>query len=239
MQVEFEKQTKQLSQSYRSGMWCAFLSPDNKQAISWATCRDYLADAIRTTITKKPETIYGFSYNMEIPIDSDNFSLIFTNDTFDISPKIELLRKFLNEVDERIGWEKSEITQVENSCARFKFPVFHVKADKRILNCPPLISFYTLLIRGVPYLKDDSNFESMEVETKMLVSSDLKNLQQYNKIINFLKENPNFWQERNDINFTKQSISTFHDSSGAQTLLNHINKTSYLGYFPWQERFKK
>lgn len=238
MKVEFEKHTKQLCQSYSSGMWCAFLSPDNKQAINWATCRDYLADAIRTTITKKPETIFGFSYNLVVPIDEENFSLIFTNDAFDISPKIELLSKFLNQIDDGIGWEKSVITKVENTCERFKFPVFHLKADKRIFNCPPLISFYTLPIRAVPYLTDDSTFENPKVEKTMVASSDKETLKGYSKIIAFLKENPDFYNTRVDENFTNQGIGTFHSNSGVQTFSNHLNKTRMLDYFPWQVKLK-
>lgn len=238
MKVEFESETKKLSQSYASGMWCAFLSPDNKQAINWATCRDYLADAIRTTITKKPETIYGFSYNLVVPIDEENFSLIFTNDAFDISPKIKLLGKFLNEIDEGVGWEKSVITKVENPCERFKFPVYHVKADKRILNCPPLISFYTLPIRAVPYLTDDSTFENPKVETKMIAGSDATTLKGYKQIIKFLKENPDFYNERVEGNFTKQGIGTFHGNSGVQTFFSLLNKTRSLDYYPWQVRLK-
>ena len=44
------------------GMQYAFLSPKNEQCHPWIKCRDFLHDALRSFVTGKKESIYGFSY---------------------------------------------------------------------------------------------------------------------------------------------------------------------------------
>ena len=78
------KETNDLSEIYqKTGMLFALAtkikSTDKLQACHrWVKCRDYLPDAIRTTITKKPCQIYGFSYNLDynLPIKMDKIRIL-------------------------------------------------------------------------------------------------------------------------------------------------------------------
>ena len=73
--VEWYEQTRTLSEIYQiTDMQFAFLSsPEdgNRQCCSWAQCRDFLHDALRTMKTGLNTGIYGFVYKKDVdpPID--------------------------------------------------------------------------------------------------------------------------------------------------------------------------
>lgn len=79
IKVDFWRNISHLSEIYQPvGMQYAFLSKDNKQCHPWIKCRDFLHDALRSCITGKVESIYGFQYNPKTdpPLDLEKMRVL-------------------------------------------------------------------------------------------------------------------------------------------------------------------
>jgi hypothetical protein len=112
--TKFFKDAK-MSQIYSNGLEFAFISPDGQQCHAFAYCKDFLQDAVWATHNKKPIMIWRFSYTpgTNPPLDMNNIRLALRltekdNETFKEYCHNSL--KFINEVEESMGIEKTTLT---------------------------------------------------------------------------------------------------------------------------------
>lgn len=127
-----------------------------KQIHDWATCRDFINDALYGFHNNVKATIYSFSYdpNGKYPLDSRAFRLLvrdktLNNDDFLVRGKNAL--KVVRYFDKKVGARETRMRLSEPKDGNHgdsKFKVLLYEADKRWMNASPLASFYTFLLRA-------------------------------------------------------------------------------------------
>lgn len=141
------------NQIYSSGFEFAFMARQKNvwtQACTFVYCKDFLHDAVWAAVNHKPWQIYGFKYdpNKDVPLERDFCALAFRNLGYqdrsgDFHARREACEKFLNGIEEKLGFSPSKVFAVEHPDS----PCWLVLGDKRWQHAPPLVGFFTLFIR--------------------------------------------------------------------------------------------
>ena len=124
----------------------AFISDDLKQCHNFVYCKDYLQDAIYSSINDKAIKIYGFSYDRKKPLPKEKTRIAIGDKKKDLTGLIPNMVGFLNQFSEKISLDKNTATAVEPP-KEFSKGVFVIEGDPTWMISPPMISLYSLLIR--------------------------------------------------------------------------------------------
>lgn len=237
MEVKFKPKKLSLSQSYSSGIWFALINSENEQITEWVTCRDYLADVVRSILLNKQETIFGFNYDLENKFDDSCLNLIFVDDKMDMTSKIPLISNLLKEVSKELKFKAPKLTKVKNKDDRFPNDVYNMKLDKRCLNFGALISLFTFIPRVAKSLSVDSTIDKFSYDGSPN-GNDRLLIENLRLIVESLKNNKELYLTRNDKNFVEGSISNFHSYTGITTYLNIVTKKYNPKLYPWHLELK-
>lgn len=155
MQVEFGEDYD-TCQIYSKGFEFAFMARPRKngpyrQATTFVYCKDFLHDALWAFLNKTSCNIYDFQYNFKTdpPLLLTQTALAFRNTGYKEKPeefheRLEACQEFLQGIDELLGFEPTEIYQVEDDDT---WPSWIVIGDRNWQLAPAMISLYALLIR--------------------------------------------------------------------------------------------
>jgi hypothetical protein len=242
----FDKGSNGLNEIYQqTGMVFSFLSSPktgSKQCHEWVKCRDYLHDAVRTTITGNNSAIYGFRFNkgenpdvdlrkMRMLVSKNNLTSKAAEDKFRKKSKHGLL--MLNHFEKQAKVALSKMVEVDATGSKKKV-VFLYTGSVMWMKSPFLVSMYTFLIRlGDKELKFNNSAE-LKNEMKRLVDEQKKSRtkhdndvtylgQMWNRLHNIIKYRKElFPMEKgvHNIYFRNTSIGTFHNNGGILSLAN-------------------
>jgi hypothetical protein len=251
IEVEWFTGGSSLSEIYQSTkMQFAFLSPSKdgkaKQCHPFALCRDFLHDAVRSHITKKPCNIYGFHYgDTNPPIDMKHMRVLVKRqvlntpegvDRFEKSMKMGL--KLLQHYESIAGWTKSKLVRVQD---KDKPNVWLFMGPVGWMKSPYLVSMYTFIIRLGDKHEQIGKFKTTdELVQKLADISTAKAIEQNDNDSRYLKtcanklhvvmENidklflPGKGKDKAKIdpiyNDSGHSIGTFHNNCGIVSLCN-------------------
>jgi len=146
-----EKELK-LREGVKTGIEMSFLSPDDAQCTAFFHCKDYLQDTILSYVHSVPKEIYGFSYDpiTDPPLSLSETKILVTNskDHF-FELKILPCLEFVNQFETEAKIAKTRIFYCKNPPNKYlRCGVWLFKGHSRWMNCPPMISLYSLLIRA-------------------------------------------------------------------------------------------
>lgn len=150
--INWKKDTRaEIYQIYSKGMEFAFLSADNEQCNQFIWCKDFLQDMIYACLHEKWIDIYQFKYSPYTDpqpcMDKIRLLVANANDS-KFRKKIPNSLDLVNQVEERLGIKKSILRECWLPPENFrKSGVWLFEGSKRWLNSPPMLSFYSLLIR--------------------------------------------------------------------------------------------
>jgi len=147
--VKTYTRTQHLSEIYHAGFQLAFVSPDLEQCHPWVLCKDFMTDALWADLHKKKASIYGFTYDpaKDPKLTRTKTVVVVRNrqKTAEVFCKeIKLSIKFINCLEERMGFKPSKAEQVE--CGKDGC-VWMITGDKKWMHAPPVFSLYSLYLR--------------------------------------------------------------------------------------------
>ena len=208
-----------------------------EQTHPWVKCRDFLHDAVRTTLTGKKSDIYGFKYvkgiNPDIPTDKTILLLSEPNITDSKSFRKILNNgiRLINHYENLIGESLSTIRKVSGEPEGKHKHVWLIEGPKFWITAPYLVSLYTLLLRLGPESIKVTNKEETMIKTfgnvvsqkRNVLTNDIKYLTTVGKYIGSIVKNHKKLTEFNEIGFSKLyyedvGISSFHNFSGVLSL---------------------
>lgn len=186
-------------ESQQTGIVFSFVSADNKQCHPWVKCRDFLQDAVCSTLTKKPCNIYGFVFDpsneANAPVQMDKTLLLVSQQgLLNIQPekmsnhkdklvefesKMVAALKLINHYEEILGEAPSKVTKHKDESKwywLFEGPSFWIKS-------PALVSMYSFLIRLGDKEIEFKTDQDLQEQYKELVDSDTSN----DKDVSYLK----------------------------------------------------
>lgn len=150
--VEFGK-NYHTAQIYSKGFEFAFMSDIDgtyKQACTFVYCKDFLHDAVWAMVNKTKWQVYGFHYDVakDAPLDMDNCVFAFRNTLYkgkeaEFHEKREACQEFLNGLEAKMGFQPSQIYEVPHDAS----PCWLIVGDKGWQHAPPMVGFFTLVIR--------------------------------------------------------------------------------------------
>lgn len=208
-----------------------------EQSHPWVKCRDFLHDAVRTALTGKKSSIYGFTYakgvNPDIHTDKTVLLLSEPNITDPKSFRKILNNgiRLINHYENLIGESLSTIRKVSGEPEGKHKHVWLIEGPKFWITAPYLISLYTLLLRlGPESIKVTAKEETMvktfgEITSQKrdILTNDIKYLTTVGKYVGSVVRNHKKLTEFNDVGFSKLyyediSISSFHNYTGILSL---------------------
>lgn len=151
--VEWHPKTlKNISQIPSDGMEFAHVSDDYRQVHQLVWCKDFMQDTIFGFINQKEFDIYGFEYNPEKnpPICKDKTRIMVCNwrDHEFGTKLLNNCKEFLNDIETKMKMKKTIFEKCNCPPPIYrKAGVYIVEGSKRWMAAPPMISFYTLMIR--------------------------------------------------------------------------------------------
>jgi len=174
MKIELAENLSDYIQSAQlTKMVFAFVSAPkfgNKQLFWWVKCRDFLADAVRASVTKTPFRIYRFNFinKAKSPLDTRRVRLLvsfenYTNNSASIingsiavdkkelrenKVVMRMAQTILNHFEEKNGLRRTTIKYIPQDGV----PMWYVNGPSIWLRSPALISLFTLLIRSAKLL---------------------------------------------------------------------------------------
>lgn len=167
-EVEFSENYR-TSQIYSMGFEFAFMSKVKdvwQQICTFVYCKDFLHDLVWAAVNKTKWQIYGFKYDSgkDLPLEQDYCAFAFRNvmqkeKVAEFHAKREACQDFLNQIEKKLGFEPSQIHEVEHKDA----PCWLILGDKKWQHAPPLVGLFTLFIRvGVAHTLGNSYTETLE-----------------------------------------------------------------------------
>lgn len=225
-------EAKNLAEIYQqTNMQFAFITAPkhgNKQCHTWALCRDFLHDAVRTARTGIKSTIYSFNFDKKSnpPLDLVKMRMLVRKKglkktekvAFDNKMKAGL--KLLNHYEKMDGAALSKLVKVDDN----KEDAWVFTGPSMWMKAPQLVSMYTMLIRlGDKEIKFKNNEDLM---------AKFKDLAEQNKSGKLTDNDANYLRacwNKFDLVMTNRTklfpvsifadqknipISTFHDRSG-------------------------
>jgi hypothetical protein len=163
-EVTWHPKTKKLAQIANEGLEYAFVSKDYRQIHQLVWCKDFMQDAIHGHINKSATHIYGFSYDPKLdpPISMDRTRIMITNwKDAEFGEKVQKrVLPLLHEVEDILGISHTVVEKCAKIPPRYgRSGVWLLDSDKKWMKAPPLISFYTLLIRIGMMRQEGDNLE--------------------------------------------------------------------------------
>jgi len=146
-----------LAQTIWEGLEYAFLSEDDRQCGPFVYCKEFLVDAVWSQINNTPISIYGFHFNpnTDPPVCLTSCRILLRNrhDKEGFDKRIRKMLKFINAIEEDMGWNLSTLEKCDNSPNKNYYGnVYLLVSPANWLHAPPLVSMLTLLIRsGMAY----------------------------------------------------------------------------------------
>lgn len=181
------------------------------QCHQWVQCRDYLQDAVRTTLTGAPSTVYGFKFTKDNPtIDLNNMRMLISQKGLLHYKKLRLALtralKMLNNFEAMAGVEFTTVSKVVGDPEKKYHHVYMLTGPKMWLSSPHLISMFTLIVRlGDKEIKPFIDNEQLKESFKVLLDKDNNT----DNDISYLKKVSNFL----DIMVTqRENISPYNDN---------------------------
>jgi len=239
--VKWFGKKQQVSEIYQQfGMVFSFVNTIDDglvQCHQWIKCRDFLHDALRTALTGKQSSIYGFVFtkgkNPDINLDR-TMMLISEPNITDARAFRKILTRSLRLVhhyENMIGESLSRITKVSPDTENGYKHAWLIEGSKFWISAPHLISLYTLLLRlGGEDIKVSvkeenllKSFDDIIKNKKDQLTNDTKYLKTVGKYIGpVLKLNSEI-VKYNDAGFSltyfdEIPINSFHNSSGIFSL---------------------
>jgi hypothetical protein len=160
--VKWHPKINRICQIPKEGLEFAMLSDRYEQLNQLVWCRDFMQDIIWSYVNKQPIDIYGFKYdpnNAPHP-STKNLKLLITNfKDADFGNKlINGTLPLIHSVEERLKIKKTVLEKCSTPPTVYrKSGVWILKASKRWIKSPPMLSFYTLLVRiGMVHNKKDT-----------------------------------------------------------------------------------
>ena len=247
-------QTYNLSEIYQqTGMVFSFVSSPrdgSAQCHEWVKCRDFLADAVRTQLTKKPCAIYGFSFKVtENPaIDLNKMRMLVSkktpkkDDIPEFKRKIKAALKMVNHFEKMVGVSKSIVKEVSTANQTKYKSIFLFIGSIIWLKSPFLVSMYSFLIRlGDKEFEFTNNlelktaFKKAVEEQKKKDSNDMDDNRDnditylnygWNKLDLIMKNRANLFPTKDGVHDiywkAAHSISSFHNATGVTSLVRCI-----------------
>lgn len=247
------KQPRDLNEIYQqTGMMFAFAHPCEEgltQCHEWVKCRDFLPDAVRSQITGKKCTIYGFTFDPENNpnLYLDKIKMLVARGGLKkegitkFKKKIKSSLKLLNHFEDIAGAPKTKVTRVDHSGQSKYKAVFLFSGPPMWLSSPFLVSIFTFLIRlGDKELEFTDN-DSLEKEFKNLVDKQiagelndndacyLKN--SWNKLKLIMENRLELFPNENDVHdvyWKGYALNEFHNMSGLNSLTMYNTLDSKL-----------
>lgn len=226
----------------RTGMLFTFVSsPQNNlaQCHEWVKCRDFLADAVRTQITTKPCSIYGFRFSVDKnpPIDLNKMRMMVTksplakNNISEFKQKIRSGLKLIHHYENMMGISKTKLNEVSIAKQTKYKSIFLFTGSVVWLKSPFLVSMYSFLIRlGDKEISFTNNLE-LKVAFKSLADqfksgkisdNDASYLvNSWNKLDLIIKNRSKLFLTKNkvhDVYWNPNTIGTFHNQTGVDSL---------------------
>jgi len=231
LEVEWFKQ-KKLAEIYQQvRMQFAFLSSPkngNKQCHSWAFCRDFLHDAVRTQITGVASNIYGFTFDKDKnpPIDTVRTRMLVRQDKLEkkdipkFERKMKAALKLLHHYETMAGVSLSKFQKVNDD----KLNVWAFNSPGMWMKAPQLVSMYSMLIRlGDKEFTFKDNASLKKVLKKQSKSgagdNDTRYLQKcWDKFDLVIKNRNKVFPKSGYESYKSMAIGSFHNNSGIYTL---------------------
>ena len=244
--VKWFKNPKNLSEIYQqTGTVFAFASLQKEgltQCHEWVKCRDFLPDAVRSQMTGKMCSIYGFVFDPKNNpnIDLDKIRMLVSKGSLNalkiqkFRRKIKSSLELLNHFEDIAEVSKTKVVRINSSGQKKYKAVFLFSGPPMWLSSPFLVSMYTFLIRlGDKELKFTDNSE-LEKELKTLVDQQdagklndndacyLKN--SWNKLKLIIENCSELFPTQDnvhDVYWKDYTINEFHNRSGLNSLTRY------------------
>ena len=166
--VKWYERKAALNQIFQRGLQFALVSKDGQQVTPFVLCRDFLQDAIQAYLNKTKRSIYGFTYDAatDIPISLDRTRLVIANsDDKDLKTKLPNCLEFLHQIEDQLKLPHTRLRECQNPPKKYaRGGVWYLEGSGRWMKSPPMISFYTLMIRvgmlhplGDPFMQTINN----------------------------------------------------------------------------------
>lgn len=242
--VEWFKAPKSLSEIYqKTGIHFAFITAPkegNRVCHEWVKCRDFMPDAVRTQITGRPSSIYGFTFDVKNnpPIDVAKTRMLVARDQTTTTEQqtefTEMMKhglKLVNYFEKLAGVSLSKMYEVEPAGqSRYK-KVFMFVGPKMWMLSPFLVSMYTFLIRlGHKKLKFKDEKElrkalkDLQANPGNMSDNDTNYLKaSWDKMETIIKNRTKLFPKEkgfHDIYWKDLSIGQFHNNTGLLALSN-------------------
>ena len=167
--VEWHPKTiKGISQIPKDGVEFAFVSEDYRQVHQLVWCKDFMQDTIFGFLNDTQVQIYGFEYDpQKNPAICKNKTRLMVCNWRDQSFKQKFsnnCREFLHGLESLMKMRKSRFEKCINPPPIYRRSgVFIIDGSPRWMMAPPMISFYTLMIRiGMVHPLGQSSLKTLE-----------------------------------------------------------------------------
>ena len=167
-EVKWHPKSNRISQVPKEGLEFAMLSKKYEQLNQLVWCKDFMHDIIWSSINLLPMEIYGFKYD---PVESSppcltSAKLMITNfKDHDFEEKLKTgVLPLLHEVEKKIKMPLTYLEKCKTAPPIYKKSgVWILNGSKRWIKSPPMLSFYTLLIRiGLVHSASDTLMQTIE-----------------------------------------------------------------------------
>lgn len=150
--VKWHSKSHSIAQIPKEGLEFAMLSNDYKQLNQLVWCKDFMQDIIWSHLNKKAIEIFGFKYDpysMPAPCTKRVRLMLSNYKDPELGDKIiNNMLPLLNSVEKRLRMSETKIEKCHLPPPVYrKSGVWIVDGSKRWLKAPPMLSFYTFLIR--------------------------------------------------------------------------------------------
>ncbi len=217
-----------MAQIYSSGLEYAFVGPTGEQCHAFAFCKDFLQDAVWSTLNKSKAAIYGFSYtydkNPALDMSNTRLAVRFKGKK-DLKEMCFKALAFLHALEVSFGMSQSSLSYGGD----FKGDAVWVfTGDKKWMYSPPMISLYSLFIRvGLNY--EGGDWQEHLGKTTFVGRNDKQYLSQAMPAIKFLngKKVEEVFADEWEKNYPSDAnVSYMHNNSGIACLgSNNINSS--------------
>jgi len=230
--VKWTTETTALNEIYQpSNMRFSFANViDNKiyQCHQWVKCRDYLHDVIRTALTGKGSTIYGFTFTKDdIMPDLNNVRLLIAQPELPTSKWFELRRtltnslKYIHHFEKIINEGYSKIEKVKGINPHKH--IWMITGPKFWISTPYFLSLYTFFIRlGTKSLNKKLKTKDIFEGVTNTYSHDddyLKKIKKYiSKIIKYRNDIEEYKDGFANSYYIELPIPSFHNYMGIVSL---------------------
>ena len=167
-EVKWHPKTNKICQIPKEGLEFAMLSNGYEQLNQLVWCKDFMQDLIWSYVNNQVIDIYGFHYDPRNSASPSikRLKLLVTNykdANFGDKIKNNVL-PLLHSVEDRLKMSKTILEKCKTAPATYKKAgVWILDSSKRWLKSPPMLSFFTLLVRiGLVHNSTDSLEETLK-----------------------------------------------------------------------------